>query len=69
MVRGECNDPLKPSVSLLIKLGSVIVHQEEMISAKGHHFDKAALDTVRNDSEVIAWLEQMTKLAFLPVKR
>lgn len=63
------NDPLKPSASLLIKLGSVIVHQEEMMSDKGHHFDKHALDTVRNDPEVVEWLAKMTKMAFLPVKR
>lgn len=63
------NDPLKPSVELLIKLGSVIVHQEEMMSEKGHHFDKHALDTVRNDPEVVEWLAKMTKMAFLPVKR
>lgn len=69
MTKEPANDPLKPSVSLLIKLGSVIVHQEEMISSKGHRFDKAALDTVRNDSEVIEWLATMTKMAFLPVKR
>ena len=63
------NDPLKPSATLLIKLGSIIVHQEEMMSSKGHHFDKHALDTVRNDPEVIEWLDQMTGMAFLPVKR
>lgn len=62
-------DPLKPSASLLIKLGSVIVHQEELMSPKGHTFDKHALETVRNDPEVVAWLAQMTKMAFLPVKR
>lgn len=63
------NDPLKPSTPLLIKLGSIIVHQEELISPGGHRFDKAALETVRNDAEVVEWLHQMTTLAFLPVKR
>lgn len=63
------SDPLKPSPSLLIKLGSVIVHQEEKASSKGHWMDQHALDTVRNDPEVIEWLDQMTKLAFLPIKR
>ena len=63
------NDPLKPSLSLLIKLGSVIVHQEELASEKGHHFDKSALEAVRNDPEVVEWLAKMTALAFLPVKR
>src|SRR5258706_12305733 len=63
------NDPLKPSLSLLIKLGSIIVHQEEIMSPKGHNFDKAALDSVRNDPEVNEWFFQMNKKAFLPVKR
>lgn len=63
------NDPLHPSASLLIKLGSVIVHQEELMGPNGHSFDKHALDTVRNDPEVVQWLDQMTKAAFLPVKR
>lgn len=62
-------DPLKPSMGLLIKLGSVIVHQEELMSAKGHHVDKHALDSVRNDPEVVEWFAQMNKLAVLPVKR
>lgn len=62
-------DPLKPSIQLLIKLGSIIVHQEELLSPGGHEYDKHALETVRNDPEVIEWIEQMTKMAFLPVKR
>lgn len=63
------SDPLKPSVGLLIKLGSIIVHQEELASPNGHQFDKVALDSVRNDPEVIEWFSQMNKKAFLPVKR
>lgn len=62
-------DPLKPSPALLIKLGSVIVHQEEKSSAKGHWMDQHALDTVRNDPEVIEWLAEMERLALLPVRR
>lgn len=62
-------DPLKPSVSLLIKLGSIIVHQEELLSPNAHHFDRSALDTVRTDPEVVQWMEAMSKSAFLPVKR
>lgn len=63
------NDPLKPSVTVLIKLGSIAVHAEELTSPKGHQFDKAALDTVLHDPEVREWLSQMDKLAFLPKKR
>jgi hypothetical protein len=62
-------DPLKPSVSLLVKLGSIAVHMDELLSPAGHPFDKAALDSLQKDAEVKAWLEQMTTGAFLPVKR
>jgi len=63
------SDPLKPSIPLLIKLGSIIVHQEEKMSSQGHWMDQAALDTVRNDPEVVEWLGEMGRMAFLPVKR
>ena len=63
-------DPLKPSPTLLIKLGSIVVHYEEMISAKGNiEFDKPAIDTLTNAPEVREWFADMTKMAFLPVKR
>jgi len=62
-------DPFKPSATLLIKLGSAIVHLEEKQSSKGHWMDQHALDTVRNDPEVVEWFKQMNKMAFLPVKR
>lgn len=62
------NDPLKPSPTLLCKLGSVLVHAEELTSPAGHIFDREAFLTAW-DSEVQAWMEEMRKLAFLPVKR
>ncbi len=63
-------DPLKDvSVTLLVKLGSIAVHTEEMMSPKGHHFDKATLDALLNDPEVREWLEAMGAQALLPVKR
>ena len=63
-------DPLKPSPTLLIKLGSAIVHLEEMHSPKGNvEFDMPAFRTVRNDPEVVEWFAAMNKMAFLPVKR
>ena len=65
----KMSDPLKPSATLLIKLGSMVVHYEEMLSAKGHEFDKHALDSLTNDPEVKAWFAAMNKMAFLPVKR
>ena len=62
-------DPLQPSPSLLIKLGSLIVHHEEFTSDKGHPVDKVALDSLRADPEVAEWFTVMNKMAFLPVKR
>lgn len=63
------NDPLKPSATVLIKLGSIAVHTEEFLSPNGHEFDKAALNSLLTDSEIKAWLKAMDKLAFLPKKR
>lgn len=39
-------DPLKPSCGLLVKLGSIAVHVDEMISGKGHVFDKVAIKSL-----------------------
>lgn len=60
-------DPLKPPVSLLVKLGSIAVHCEELLSPGGHAFDKTALDGLLNDKEVKEWIKRMG--AFMPVKR
>lgn len=62
-------DPLKPSVSLLVKLGSIAVHVDEMLSPKGHDYDKVAIQQLLNDPEVKPWIESMTDMAMLPVKR
>ena len=62
-------DPLRPSAALLSKIGSIIVHLEEINSPSGHHFDKAALDALYDDEEVKEWLKQMDAMAMLPVKR
>ena len=45
-------DALHPSPALLAKLGSIVVHIEEMLSAKGHYFDKMALLGLLNDADV-----------------
>lgn len=62
-------NPLQPTPSLLVKLGSIAVHAEELMSPGGHPFDKAALGTLYDDPEVKEWIAQMTKMAMLPVKR
>lgn len=63
------NDPFKPSVSLLVKLGSIAVHAEEIMSPKAHDFDKTAIQTLLDDPEVFEWRKAMDKKAMLPVKR
>lgn len=61
--------PLTPSVALLAKIGSIIVHVEEGTEAGGHEYDWTAARMLLQDPEVVAWLSGMRALAFLPVKR
>jgi hypothetical protein len=62
------NDPMKPSPLLLIKLGAIAVHIDEMIETKFKNadFDLPALHTVF-DAEVRQWIKDMGPL--LPLKR
>lgn len=62
-------NPLTPSASLLMKLGSIAVHADEMLSPLGHGFDRIALEAVLHDPEVVEWLAAMAAMAYLPVKR
>lgn len=55
--------------SLAAKVGSALVHAEEMLGNSGHAFDKAALQQMLADTEVQFFLEQLRKDALLPVKR
>lgn len=61
-------DPLKPSPLLLIKLGAIAVHIDEMVETKFENviFDSPALETAFDD-EVRAWIKEMGPL--LPLKR
>jgi hypothetical protein len=63
-------DPFQPSVALLSKLGSILVHAEEgVLDEGGHHFDLIVLRDLIADPEVVAWRQSMDRLAMLPVKR
>jgi len=53
------NDPLKPDMTLLIKLGSLIVHQDEYMSSNGHHFDKVAMDALKREARHVDKLRIM----------
>ncbi len=60
---------LNPSINLLVKLGSIAVHVDEMLSPDGHNFDRVAIEQLLKDPEVKDWIKQMTAAAMLPVKR
>jgi hypothetical protein len=60
---------LQPSVTLLVKLGSIAVHAEEMTEPGAHHFDEIALKQLLADAEVQEWRKEMDAAAMLPVKR
>ena len=61
-------DPLNPDLTVLVKLASIAVHAEEMLSSGSHAFDVAALRTLLVDTDVKEWLASMDP-ALLPVKR
>jgi hypothetical protein len=61
--------PVKPGVSLLCKIGSILVHLDEGLSDHAHAFDWTALTELMADSEVQIWLMEMRELALVPEKR
>lgn len=54
---------------LRIKLGSLVVHCEELLSPSGHEYDKHAINTLLQDPDVRAFMEETAKMGVLPVKR
>jgi len=60
---------MNPSLFLISKIASIIVHVEEMLSPKGHDYDKIALEQLLKDPEVVAWLQDLRKQALIPEKR
>ena len=64
------SDPLKPSVALLAKLGSLIIHYDEFHSFNaGHPYDLQTARQLQDDPEVEEWLDTMGALALVPKKR
>ena len=60
-------DPLSSNLTTLVKLGSIVVHVEEMLSPKGCEFDKIAIESLLKDPEIVEWIKAMG--VYLPVKR
>jgi len=66
------SDPLQPPAAVLIALGSIVVHYEELTSPGGHPLDAQAVELLRNDPMVDEWFQQMGRMgrmALLPIKR
>ena len=62
----------KLSLPLLVTLGSLAVHVEEMLDETNpntRHFDEMAVRTLLQNTELQTWLEELRKQALLPVKR
>lgn len=58
---------LRPSLKLLVKLGSIAVHADEMLSASGEAIDRLELEQLLLDADVQQWIKDMG--ALLPLKR
>jgi hypothetical protein len=52
-----------------IKLVSIVVHAEEMLSPDGHYFDKDVIAGLLRDPDVRAVLDDKRNAVFLPLKR
>lgn len=61
------NAAMNPSLVLLVKLGSLIVHTDEMLSDDGRDVDKHTVKGLLADPEVIKWIADMGSM--LPRKR
>ena len=61
--------PFDLHTSLAAKLGSILVHVEEWLSAEGHPFDRTVLEALLKDEEVVEWLNQLRAMAMIPLKR
>lgn len=60
---------LRPEPNVLVKLGSLMVHADEITSPDAHEADAAAIRSLLSDPDIVAWREQMDALAFLPIMR
>ncbi len=60
---------LHPEVPLLCKLGSIVMHVDELFSDDSHAFDKIALEQLMKDPDVQEWILEMDGLSLIPKKR
>lgn len=58
-------------LSLLVKLGSIVVHAQEIDTSKpnvAYAFDLSAIESLAEDPEIVAWLDTFAP-GLLPEKR
>jgi len=58
---------MNPSIQLLVKIGSIVVHADETLSADGRDVDREITVSLINDPDVQEWINAMGVL--LPHKR
>jgi hypothetical protein len=63
------NKAAKPTLKLLVKLGSLVVHYQEAFGPGKHLFDLRTIESLEADEEVVSWFAAMNASAMLPVKR
>lgn len=68
-MRGKPTYPFVIEGALAAKIGSVLVHVDEAISADGHLFDWEATRALLGDAAVLEWLRALQKMALVPMKR
>ena len=59
---------MKPT-PLIVKLASIIIHYQELVSDDGSSFDQNAIDGLSEDPEVKECFEVLKNNALLPLKR
>ena len=59
----------RPSLTLLVKLGSLIVHADEAFGVDGRQLDVDVFKHAMKDQEVQAWIKEGVGMSFLPRKR
>jgi hypothetical protein len=61
------DNALQPTKTLLVKLGSALVHADETLSPDGRNLDRDIFFSLLNDPEIQEWIKAMGPL--LPLKR
>lgn len=61
--------PFVIPASLAAKVGSIVAHVDEALSDDGHAFDVTTLRALVNLPDVREWVDALSKLALVSVKR